>query len=53
MIHASIVVVVREGIIVATVEEFDEAGDAGFGVDGKVNDAFLGFLVSDISLGVG
>lgn len=38
-----------ERIVVAAVEEDNEAGDAGFGVDSEVDDTFLGFLASEIS----
>ena len=53
IVGTGILAIVVELIIVAPVEKVDEAGDAGFGVDGEVDDAFLGFLDSEISLGVG
>ncbi len=37
-----------ERIIVAAVEEINKAGDAGFGVDGEVDDTFLGLLASNV-----
>ena len=42
-----------ERIIVAAVEKINEAGDARFGVDGKINNIFLGLLAPDVSLAVG
>ena len=44
VIGTDVLTVISELIIVTAVEEVHEAGDAGFGVDGEVDDAFLGFL---------
>lgn len=49
IVDTGIPALILERMIVAAVEEVDEAGDAGFGVIGEVDDAFLGFLASCLS----
>ena len=46
MIPTSILAVILKLIVVTAVEEIDETGDAGLGVNGEVDDAFLRLLTS-------
>lgn len=52
IVGTGILAIIFERVIVAAVEKVDEAGDAGFGVDGEVDDAFLGFLDSKYQFGI-